>query len=47
MIIHILGGGPVDLLPDLNISGARVVWVGVDRGVYTLLAKGIKPISLR
>ncbi|MCQ6274050.1 thiamine diphosphokinase [Bacillus sp. V3B] len=44
MIIHILGGGPVDLLPDLsNYHEKEVVWVGVDRGVYTLLTRGIKP----
>jgi thiamine pyrophosphokinase len=44
MIIHILGGGPVDLLPDLNYDqGQEIVWVGVDRGVYTLLTRGVKP----
>jgi thiamine pyrophosphokinase len=44
MIIHILGGGPVDLLPDFTSYPEKdIVWVGVDRGVYTLLSKGIKP----
>src|SRR4051812_40863664 len=44
MIIHILGGGPVDLLPDFSsYSEKEIVWVGVDRGVYTLLTSGIKP----
>ena len=38
MIIHILAGGPVELLPDFNyIIMKEVIWVGVDRGVYTLL----------
>lgn len=44
MIIHILGGGPVNLLPDLQLFNEReIIWVGVDRGVYTLLSKGIEP----
>jgi thiamine pyrophosphokinase len=44
MIVHILGGGPVDLLPDLSHDhGKEIVWVGVDRGVYTLLTSGVKP----
>lgn len=41
MIINILGGGPVDLLPNLN--DYEGIWVGVDRGVYTLLQKGLPP----
>jgi thiamine pyrophosphokinase len=44
MIINILGGGPVDVLPDLNsYNEADSIWVGVDRGVYTLINKGIQP----
>lgn len=44
MIIHLLGGGPVDLLPDFNLyRDPEIVWAGVDRGVYTLIANGIKP----
>jgi thiamine pyrophosphokinase len=44
MIINILGGGPVNLLPDLmkyNEEGS--IWVGVDRGVHTLLKNGLTP----
>ncbi|WP_338469862.1 thiamine diphosphokinase [Niallia sp. XMNu-256] len=44
MIIHILAGGPVELLPDLSVFiKDEVTWIGVDRGVYTLLEHGIKP----
>ncbi len=44
MIIHILAGGPVELLPDLScFADNKITWIGVDRGVYTLLEKGIKP----
>jgi thiamine pyrophosphokinase len=44
MIIHILAGGPADVLPDFNsYLNEKITWVGVDRGVYTLLEKGIKP----
>lgn len=44
VIIHILGGGPTDFLPDLTrYNGSDVVWVGVDRGVYTLLTRDIIP----
>jgi len=44
VIIHLLGGGPDYLLPDLSLyQEPDVVWVGVDRGVYTLIEKGIQP----
>ena len=44
MIINILGGGPIDLLPNFQYyNGKEVIWVGVDRGVHTLLAMGIQP----
>ena len=44
MIIHILGGGPIDLLPNFQLfNGKEVIWVGVDRGVHTLLTMGIQP----
>ncbi len=44
MIIHILAGGPVELLPDFNLyCNESITWVGVDRGVYTLLSNNIKP----
>jgi thiamine pyrophosphokinase len=44
MIINILGGGPQSLLPDLkqyDSTGSK--WLGVDRGVFTLLNEGIQP----
>jgi thiamine pyrophosphokinase len=45
MIIHILAGGPKDLLPDLTeYTDQNVVWVGVDRGVFNLLQNSIKPV---
>jgi thiamine pyrophosphokinase len=44
MEINILGGGPPELLPDLSeFRKEESLWVGVDRGVYTLLSKGIIP----
>lgn len=44
MIINILGGGPVALLPDLKRFNEKdSIWVGVDKGVFTLLKNGIQP----
>lgn len=44
MIISIVAGGPVDLLPNLNVYREKTsIWVGVDRGVYTLLHHDIVP----
>lgn len=44
MIINILGGGPVDLLPDLhNYNEEESIWVGVDRGVFTLINRDFQP----
>jgi thiamine pyrophosphokinase len=44
MIINILAGGPENLLPDLHeYEAENVIWVGVDRGVFHLLNRGIKP----
>ncbi|WP_264737160.1 thiamine diphosphokinase [Cytobacillus firmus] len=44
MIINILAGGPEDLLPELSsYSVAAGSWVGVDRGVLTLIQNGIQP----
>ena len=44
MIINILAGGPEDLLPDLTeYIEENSIWIGVDRGVYHLLRKNIKP----
>jgi len=44
MKINILGGGPIDLLPALTkYQTNEDIWIGVDKGVFTLLSKGIKP----
>jgi thiamine pyrophosphokinase len=46
LLIHILAGGPDEFVPDLHIYGEKEVnWVGVDRGVITLLKAGITPIK--
>ncbi|SDM02588.1 thiamine diphosphokinase [Bacillus sp. OK048] len=45
MHINILAGGPDELLPNLNeYKGESDIWVGVDRGVYTLIKKKITPM---
>jgi thiamine pyrophosphokinase len=45
MIINILAAGPNTYLPNLHdYDGIDCIWVGVDRGVFTLLSMGIKPI---
>lgn len=44
MKINIVAGGPHDLIPSLeSYRQADTVWIGVDRGVYYLLHKGIVP----
>ncbi|WHY79295.1 thiamine diphosphokinase [Neobacillus sp. WH10] len=44
MVINILAGGPVELLPDLTeFEAENAIWVGVDRGVFQLLKRNIKP----
>lgn len=44
MIINIVAGGPEDLLPNLHeYEKETVTWVGVDRGVFNLLKREIKP----
>ncbi|MCJ8006221.1 thiamine diphosphokinase [Lederbergia wuyishanensis] len=42
-IIHIVAGGPLDMIPELTHYPRDIVWIGVDRGVYYLLENGIKP----
>jgi thiamine pyrophosphokinase len=45
LILHIVAGGPLNTLPNLNeYDQKEVSWVGVDRGLFTLLTKGISPI---
>jgi thiamine pyrophosphokinase len=44
MNINILAGGPEEFLPNLHTySSENDIWVGVDRGVYTLINKNITP----
>ncbi|QED47495.1 thiamine diphosphokinase [Cytobacillus dafuensis] len=44
MNINILAGGPTDLLPNLtNYQSIDDIWVGVDKGVLTLLSLNIQP----
>lgn len=44
MNINILAGGPEELLPNLTLyDNEETIWLGVDRGVYTLISKGIHP----
>ncbi|WP_312469257.1 thiamine diphosphokinase [Neobacillus sp.] len=45
MIINIVAGGPAGLLPDLaEYREEGAIWIGVDRGVYYLLKRDIKPL---
>jgi thiamine pyrophosphokinase len=45
MNINILAGGPEEFLPDLHeYSSENDIWVGVDRGVYSLIKKNLKPV---
>ncbi|MFJ7728984.1 thiamine diphosphokinase [Neobacillus sp. NPDC097160] len=45
MIINILAGGPEELLPELaDYKEENAIWVGVDRGVFHLLNRNIKPV---
>ncbi|WRP08404.1 thiamine diphosphokinase [Rossellomorea aquimaris] len=44
MIINIVAGGPGRYIPELKgYEGEVVKWIGVDRGVYTLLEQSIEP----
>lgn len=44
MKINILAGGPIDHVPDLaEFTDEKSVWIGVDRGVFYLIEKKIKP----
>jgi thiamine pyrophosphokinase len=44
MIINILGAGPKNLLPDIQkYNHEDSLWLGVDKGVFTLLTAGITP----
>lgn len=46
MIICILAGGPHECLPDLEVYKEKdPLWVGVDRGVFTLLENGVAPTA--
>lgn len=44
MNINLLAGGPEELLPNLNeYTSENDIWVGIDRGVFTLIKKNITP----
>ena len=44
MIISIMAGGPKKLWPDLSVYREKTdLWVGVDRGVWSLLENDIVP----
>ncbi|BCB03311.1 thiamine diphosphokinase [Bacillus sp. KH172YL63] len=43
MNINIVAGAPERYIPDLKEYGEGDFWIGVDRGVYTLLKQGITP----
>lgn len=44
MEIHILAGGPQQLLPNLeNYDCEETIWIGVDRGALFLMKEGIEP----
>ncbi|MBT2687988.1 thiamine diphosphokinase [Bacillus sp. ISL-47] len=43
MKINILAGGPEDLLPELSLYIDGGIWIGVDRGVLTLIRNDIQP----
>ena len=41
--IYIVAGGPLEEFPRNLLQERNVRWIGVDRGVYTLLRNGILP----
>ncbi|MGD6958718.1 thiamine diphosphokinase [Rossellomorea aquimaris] len=44
MIINIVASGPGRYIPELKVYDGEVVkWIGVDRGVFTLLEQSIEP----
>ncbi|TMU87829.1 thiamine diphosphokinase [Bacillus sp. BHET2] len=45
MDLNIVAGGPERYIPELKMyMGDKVKWIGVDRGVYTLLEQKIAPM---
>ncbi|MFZ3587967.1 thiamine diphosphokinase [Bacillus sp. DJP31] len=46
MIFHIMAGGPIEMLPEIaHYKSDPVSWIGVDRGLLTLLNLGITPVK--
>ena len=48
MIIHLVAGGPIENIPNLNKwndNREEVIWVGIDKGVQYLLSANIVPIK--
>lgn len=44
MNINILAGGPLELLPSFEkFKSENDIWIGVDKGVFTLLSRNIQP----
>ncbi|MBS8263417.1 thiamine diphosphokinase [Mesobacillus boroniphilus] len=46
MKIHLVAGGPSNLIPDFHLyDGSNIIWIGIDRGVFYLLKAGVKPAA--
>jgi len=41
--VAIVGGGPEEAIPDLNLFNEEIIWIGADRGAHVLLEQGIEP----
>lgn len=41
--IYIMAGGPVEQIPDITQFEPPAMWIGVDKGISTLLSLGITP----
>ena len=41
--IYIMAGGPVEQIPELTQFETPAMWIGVDKGISTLLSVGITP----
>lgn len=41
--IYIMAGGPIENIPDISQFEEPTMWVGVDKGISTLLSFGITP----
>lgn len=41
--IYVMAGGPIDQIPDITGYSQPDLWIGVDKGISTLLSFGITP----